>query len=427
MPPLTPAASQNMESVAYCGDRSAVVMEWNRRRYKFLHSKPVLVPDAFGEILLARIDFCREGEMRQPVNRAFAPNAGAPILFRRWGALGDLLMFRTAAAAFHRAHPEYRFGLRCQARFASIFEPDPLWARVTGFPTQGQHREVQDREFYTGGVRSFDQVAEADHRGDQQHRVHLFLHAMTDQLNIADNTLAVLPEDWQIPVPEKTSAWVERHLHARELTRERRGGVGGAEGRRLVAIQLRGSAAMKALPEKVMHSIIAAAAARWAVILIEPGEQQVRKLAAAIPNVYSMPGRDALHGIAMLRHVDLAIVMDSGPLWMTHCAPCPTLAILGPTRPAQRIALHPLYPAAARAICLNDTVVIDGHTGCPACFEAAQACKKSYACMSNQPDWTKTVSQIIDEASRIMAGDPPRPTPTDPVHLPVLAAAAPGV
>jgi ADP-heptose:LPS heptosyltransferase len=69
------------------------------------------------------------------------------------------------------------------------------------------------------------------------------------------------------------------------------------------------------------------------------------------------------------------VTMDSSPLWVSHFTKTPVIAILGPSRPAERLKAHPLYPEGAVAIELNKELK------CEPCFEIAEHCKRKFDCL----------------------------------------------
>lgn len=363
----------NLERVVYIGDRPEVGKEWNRRRFIFPFGKTVKVPDAFAERLLGTLEFVREDDFGRPV--VDCHEQGSKLLFRRWGAMGDLLMFRAAVSAFLRFH-DYDVVLRCQERFKDLFVEDPLWEGVHAIGVGPNHP--------CDGAVTFDQVAEADHRGIKTHRVSLFLKAMTKE------PITLTPEDWRLPIPKAAHAWVKRHLRARGLLREQRGDMP------LIGVHTRGSGSMKSLPREAGQMLVKRLReAGRLVMLLEPDSREAKHYMVD-DEVFEMAGRDALHGISLIEHLDLLICMDSGPLWMAHCANCPILAILGPTRPEERISLHPRYPQLAEAVCLNQLI------GCEACFEAARACNGAYRCMMDQPNWSEVIKLIDYRVSSML-------------------------
>lgn len=363
----------NRTEIVYVGDRDSVGKEFARARYTFFQGKPVPVPDDFAETLMASGDFILAAEAIKTIDQRFPGKAS--VMFRRWGALGDLIMFRAACAAYRRLRPDISIALRCGSSSAGVFDHDPLWEKVL---VNGGMREYPH-------VASFDQVAEADHRGVTKHRCTLFLERMTSQ------PITILPEDWIIPAHPGVEEWVNRHVSAFGIDRRSRRVP-------LVAVQVRGSGAVKTLPTDAMRSILLRLADEYNVILIENSHETARQFAIR-DNIFTMPGRDPLHTIALLRHhVDLALVMDSGALWMAHSAPCKTVAILGPTRPSERMSMHPMGDRAVGWVLLNELI------NCPACFEAAAACKRKFSCMREQPDWERVVNLVAAEVGRVLEG-----------------------
>lgn len=366
----------NHETVVYIGERESVEKRWAHKPYVFRHGKPVAVPEDFAAHLLSTYDYLDARRASQTLEENH-PDGGR-LLVRRWGALGDLIMFRAAMSAFIRStDAPYELILRTQVRFLSTFANDRLWAGVTA---AGRRVATFD------AVVSFDQVAEQDHRGVEAHRLDLFLRAMTKR------SITVGRDDWKLPIPPTARAWVDDFLRSKGIHPDDRT-------ERLVGVQIRGSGPMKTLPLDVVFNLIGRIReAGHQVVLIE-GDPMIAQKCAFDEGTHMMVGRDVLHGIALLESVDLAITMDSGPLWMAHVAACPTLVILGPTRPAQRIAYHPLYPHSARAVCLNDLL------NCPACFEKAAACRLKFDCMRKQPDWSRALDVILEAAESILRGE----------------------
>lgn len=362
----------NKVQVAYLGSKPSVMMEWQRRRYTFVHSKPVWVPDDFGQVILRKQSFVLADDMMRPMSKQYEP---CEIVVRRWGAMGDLLMFRAAVAGFARLNPGWTFWLRCQERFAGLFAADGLWKGIwsIGHPAPAG----------VGGLPTmmFEHIAERDHTYDHKHRVGLFMDA------IAGHQYELKREDWLIPVDRAVIDYVERWVRTNGLASE------GRE-RPVVAVQIRGSGKMKTLPTNVMRRLIKEVTADYDVVVVEEDLRFASEF--AMDGVFSMPNRDALHAIELMKHCDAAITMDSGAMWMAHCAAIPLLAILGPNRPEQRISMH---TAAADAVCLNE--IID----CPVCFEQATACNKRYDCMRNQPDWGVAIGQIMDKLHRLIEGE----------------------
>jgi len=77
----------------------------------------------------------------------------------------------------------------------------------------------------------------------------------------------------------------------------------------------------------------------------------------------------------MFEHAKTAIVMDSGPLWVSHFTKTPLVGIFGPTNPNTRLTYHPLYPKKVRAVETNKYI------DCKRCYEAAARCGYKFKCL----------------------------------------------
>lgn len=361
--------------VVYTGSLAAVEVRHDPTRpWTFHYGKAISVPKEMAQSLLKRADFDRPEEMRKTISVRH-PDPGI-LTLRRWGALGDLVMFRAACSAFRRARPDLKFILKCQKNYMGLFIADPLWRRLwaigEGF---APGKDGVGREF------NLDRVVEADHhdRGDVD-RVTLFLETLMDA------KLEVLPDDWVINVPSNISKYVDMWMQTTGLARATRP---------IVALQVRGSGPQKTVPQEQLRRLAAELNKRCEVVLIESDPSHVW----AAPGVHCMVGRDPLHAVALLRRCHLCITPDSGVLWLAHAAKCPVLIFMGPRAAATRTNRHPLGPSAARAVQLNDLVVLNGKTGCPPCLEKAKACNLRYSCIREQPDdiFIGSIVRLLDE------------------------------
>lgn len=368
--------SSNRQSVVYNGDRPAIEKLWESLRYGFEFGKPVSVPETLADILLGTGQFVLADDYGRPMLDVF-PGGGLLVL-RRWGALGDLIMFRVAVSAVKRACPTLRPILRCQERFVEVFMRDPLWEAVYGIGKPNPHKEKPD------GNLTFDQVVEQDHKGREEHRIDLFLKSMSKE------TIVVTPQDWNIPIPPGAISWVKGFLDHRKISREQRGT------RKLIAVQIHGSGAMKTLPDPVVKLMLQKIrAAGHSILLVEPDDAIASKFVIDA-DVHKMPHRDALHMIQAMKSCDLVVTMDSGALWMAHCAMAPLFAILGPTRARERISYHPT--GKANYLALNEMIE------CPACFESATRCNYRYDCMQTHKDPAVPVTAIMAGIEDALAG-----------------------
>lgn len=77
------------------------------------------------------------------------------------------------------------------------------------------------------------------------------------------------------------------------------------------------------------------------------------------------------------------ISMDSGPLWISHFTQTPVVCIFGPTRPEERLTLHPLYPEGALGVELSKEIE------CEPCFEhdkQHRKCGDGIDCLKVKPE-----------------------------------------
>ncbi len=77
----------------------------------------------------------------------------------------------------------------------------------------------------------------------------------------------------------------------------------------------------------------------------------------------------------MFEYAKAALIMDSGPLWLSHFTKTPIVVIFGPTDPNTRLTYHPLYPKKVRAVETNNYI------NCKRCYEAAAKCEHTFKCL----------------------------------------------
>lgn len=88
----------------------------------------------------------------------------------------------------------------------------------------------------------------------------------------------------------------------------------------------------------------------------------------------------ALHLFALIAKAKCLISMDSGPLWISHFTKTPVVCIFGPTRPKERLTLHPLYPEGVVGVELSKEIK------CKPCFEHAEKCGDRIDCLKVTPE-----------------------------------------
>jgi hypothetical protein len=78
---------------------------------------------------------------------------------------------------------------------------------------------------------------------------------------------------------------------------------------------------------------------------------------------------------SLIGHAEFLITMDSAPLWISHFTKTPLIALLGPSRPSERVTKHPLYPQKAFGLELNKEI------NCESCFECSKECGDLISCL----------------------------------------------
>jgi len=78
---------------------------------------------------------------------------------------------------------------------------------------------------------------------------------------------------------------------------------------------------------------------------------------------------------SLLDRAECLVTVDTGLLWMGHFTKTPTVAILGPSHPDQRLILHPLYPEGAVGIKMNEWI------HCESCTENGARCNNTMKCL----------------------------------------------
>lgn len=95
-----------------------------------------------------------------------------------------------------------------------------------------------------------------------------------------------------------------------------------------------------------------------------------------ISDLFGKHLKSASHLFSLMAKAKCLITMDSGPLWISHFTKTPVVCIFGPTRPKERLTLHPLYPEGAVGVELSKEV------NCKPCFEHAVKCDNKVSCLA---------------------------------------------
>lgn len=304
---------------------------------------------------------------------------GGLVVMNRWGALGDLIQARAVLAAFVQLFPKYTVALECLRTYRKVFQNDPLFMKVGD--TAGLDAI---------GTVSLEGVMEVDHTGKPEfmkHRVELLWEFLMKELNV-DMIADML--DWDIPCGPEDEQWARDVLKAHNIPLSK-----SKRDMPVIGFQCRGSTTVKTLRLKTAQFVTRTLGESGVrIFLIEHGRQNVW----GGRRIHSTPGRPVTNMIALMKHFDAAVTMDSGALWMAHAARIPTVCILGPTRPSERITLHPLYKTG-QVIGIELNKLMD----CNPCFERGGRCKKKFTCI-RQVNQRKLLELIIDSLRRVCHG-----------------------
>jgi len=154
--------------------------------------------------------------------------------------------------------------------------------------------------------------------------------------------------------------------------------------RPFVLFQGRGSGVRRSLPRETIEWLATAMNCEG-IDVIYIGEDVGLKPAKGLEGKTRVANRKfSLRELFLLMGQAKAIItMDSAPLWISHFAKTPTIALLGPTRSSERLSKHPLYPEGAIGIELAQNF------DCQPCFEnpSRKDCQqKGFLCLGQDPD-----------------------------------------
>ena len=159
-----------------------------------------------------------------------------------------------------------------------------------------------------------------------------------------------------------------------------------------IGLQIRGSGAIKTLPFPFVMEMAKKLSDKYQVVLLDGNKD----LGFEGNNILNLCGKISVaQCISVLQQIDGVITMDSGMLWMAHCAKTPVVTFLGATREHERMTLHPLYPEKARVINMAEIV------GCEPCFETRIRCKRAHNCM-NTFDRGIVLEKLLSEVKIIL-------------------------
>jgi len=272
-----------------------------------------------------------------------ADRGATQFYIHRSFALGDTLL-GVPAARWVRERTGIEVEMRVSAGLASVVEA--LGVRAT---------PILKRSPEALGIK-MDGVLERDHTDDslgRLHRSHIYLRAFGVSEEIGRL-------DW--------SAELERFPEPK--------GIDWPE--RFVVVAPRGSNACKTLDVGAVEYLIRLLRSKDISVFLVGDEMEIAKEEGVFPIWRSATVGELFY---ILSRAEAAVVTDSAALWISHFASTPIVAILGPSRAAERTALHPLAP--------EGVVVVDAaaRAGCEPCTERGERCGKSWRCMRENGGW----------------------------------------
>jgi len=253
-------------------------------------------------------------------------------------ALGDMLMLVPVVRHLRT------FGYNPRIRTTELFK------EVLNY--LGIQVEVADRPHLEGFGISLDGTIERDHRDRSLsyfHRVHIYLKALG---------IKEMPEkvDWSCDLSQLPEIDVGDEPY--------------------IAFQDSGSTPIKRLQG-------------GAVKYIYEGFKREGVKIVSISDAIGKHQPSALHLFALIAKAKCLISMDSAPLWISHFTETPVVCIFGPTRPKERLTLHPLYSEGAVGVELSKEV------GCKPCFEYDRKCGDEISCLKVNP---KRIYELLKPA-----------------------------
>jgi len=284
------------------------------------------------------------------------------VLLRRYGALGDIVVLIPAVRQFKRVMP-LSFSLMCGPSYTQLFAHDDTFEKVY---TMGSEHAPADISLNLDGILERDLAWIPEFGGPDPRflvpRVNAYYNFFAEGFDVSGK----FTPDYSLKTSQQDKLWA---AHIVERTRR----IGG--NRKVVALQARGSGAVRSVGRKRMIEISKRLAKEYNVLVID-GEQQATWNDESL-GIFPVYGRPLLNIVELLRLCDAAVVTDSGLQWLAHVAATPMVSILGPTRWTEKVVTHPLYNE--RRVAWVDTAKL---SKCPVCFENAIQCKWKYSCLT---------------------------------------------
>ncbi len=281
-------------------------------------------------------------------------------------------MLHAVLRPLRRLYEDWPFELCARMDASEIFRYDATYDVITSYGSENTAEAIIPLD----GVLEIDHASE---ESEQHHRVDLFSRFLLRGFD----PMPKLTLDWTLPTSRAEEKFALDWMDASNLSPHRH----------TIALQTHGSGNMKTLDPEVVEEVAKNLARDHSVVLM--GQENRFKALTRFDHIYHPTGK-ILEILEILKLCDVAVTMDSGLLWLAHCASIPTICILGPTRERERLTLHPLYgEGKVGSVNLSQAI------GCRPCFERAVKCKWKFHCMRSHAD---VVAPLVrDEIDRVLA------------------------
>lgn len=250
------------------------------------------------------------------------------IFIVRTYALGDILMAIPVGYELKERYPDKEFYFCTSSGFAGGVLPRLMENAYTRIIDRGILASRLEKDSDSVGI-ILDGVVELDHQGGEESSLH--------RVDIYRKFIG-------LPTIGKSPIWSTKPRYA------------GTHG---VVFSSGGSNSLKQLPPDTANYVV----------------KQLERRFNKIVHINHNKLISAENFIETIRDARVLITMDSAALWVAHFTATPVVLILGPTREAERLSYHPLYPDGATSFSLS------GEIGCEPCLHSRKTCGGSVNCM----------------------------------------------
>lgn len=283
-------------------------------------------------------------------------NPESSVCFLRTYALGDIILLTPIINWIRDKYPSVKVYLATVPKFMGLFK---YWDAIETVDKRNLPFIPYEIGYYLDGV------VERDHSGNEysyKHRLDIYC----EFLGIPQ----IKDPVFSLPYGESEKSWAEG------IVREVRDC-----GKPVVAVQVAGSTAIKSLSLDKVADIAERLCDICSLIFVHEAKEYFGEI-----NAMNLTGMTDIHQLAaLIDSVDVVVTMDSGVLWIAHATKTPVIALLGPTREAERLKYHRNY------VVVNLSEMV----GCEPCFERMTRCKGAINCMKSSS--AEEIARRIEE------------------------------